>query len=202
MVARAARRGAGRARRRCGRSSAARASAASRRAARISVSRVLLVAQMADRDELGVAGRARRAQRRRRLDDHHAPWRGSRVEPRQAPLPAARRRGWHTRANAGQPRQRRGRDRGRCRSARRRSARPAGAARQRAIDVGRAARVQGDQQVGGRRRRRAPRRRRPSRPARGSAASAPPCASCRCWPRRAPARRCRRAAGARRAIER
>ena len=36
---------------------------------------------------------------------------------------------------------------------------------------------------------------RPSPPARGNRASAPRCASCRCWRQRAPARRCRRAAG-------
>ena len=57
--------------------------------------------------------------------------------------------------------------------------------------------MQGDQQVGGRvaRRRRHRRRRcRRERPARESAASAPRCASCRCWPRRAPARRCEREA--------
>ena len=118
------------------------------------------------------------------------------VEPRAAPRPAARRCGWHTRSEcarvgiAG-----RGRGTGRCRSAPARAALPGCAARKRAIDVGRAARVQRDQQ----------RRRRPS-PSQARAistsahrrqeraASAPPCASCRCWPRRAPARRCRRAA--------
>ena len=58
--------------------------------------------------------------------------------------------------------------------------------------------MQGDQQVGGVARRRRPGPGfAPSRPARGSAASAPRCASCRCWPRRRPARRCRPAARAR-----
>ncbi len=57
--------------------------------------------------------------------------------------------------------------------------------------------MQGDQQVGARPGRRPGRGSAPSRPAPGSAASAPPCASCRCWPRPRPARRCRPAARAR-----
>ena len=44
---------------------------------------VFLVAQMADGDELGVARRVRRAQRRRRLDDHPRLGPARVVEPRQ-----------------------------------------------------------------------------------------------------------------------
>ena len=95
--------------------------------------RVLLVAQVADGDEVGVARRARRAQRRRRLDDHDRLGAAGGVEPRQARPPAGRRCGWHTRANAVRPRRRRDRDRGPCRSARATIGASARRSRQRAI---------------------------------------------------------------------
>ena len=171
-------------------------SAASRRAARIR-----------SRGPSRRAGdRRRRARRRLAVCARAAPmptgrspgpWPDWQRRDAPRPLPAARRSGWHTRANVGQPRQRRGRDRGRCRSGRGRSAATV------------AARARPKRRAAERRACRAMSRSRSSPGASESVtstvaigarkrASAPPCASCRCWPRQAPARRCERAAEARR----